>query len=153
MKKLLTTIMLVSLLSLQAQELVTYGWDQWGISSLVPVGADINENTENTFEVESESFKIRMELWDANGASTDELATMLLEAVDNSGISHVGDISEFASNGNQIAYVTGRDQYNNTILVGLILGGTEDSFIKYTTICNESDWNTAMKMLKSVKMR
>lgn len=144
----------MSSIALNAQtQLTTYGWDQWGISTSVPVGANINVNNENTFEVESDEFLIRLELFDTNGADTDELAGMLLEGASEAGIGTPSQISHFSPNGNSIAYVTGRDSANNAILFGLVFGGTEDSFIKYTVVCDSSNWNTAVNMIKSVVMR
>lgn len=153
-KLLLVAIFGLATLSLKAQtQLTTYGWDQWGIYTSVPVGADININNENTFEVESDEYLVRLELFDTNGASIDELADVLLEGAVEAGIITPGDISHFSPNGNEIAYVTGRDSSNNAILFGLVFGGTEDSFIKYTVVCDGSNWKNAVEMIKSVKMR
>lgn len=153
-KLLLLSIFCVSSIALNAQtQLTTYGWEQWGIYTSVPVGANINVNNENTFEVESDEFLIRLELFDANGADSDELAELLLEGASEAGIGTPSQISHFSPNGNSIAYVTGRDSANNAILFGLVFGGTEGGFIKYTVVCDSSNWNTAVNMIKSVKMR
>ncbi|SMC52954.1 amidohydrolase family protein [Moheibacter sediminis] len=153
-KLLLLCIFCASSIAINAQtQLTTYGWEQWGIYTSVPVGANINQNTENVFEVESDQFFIRLELFDTNGAGIDELSEILLEGATNAGIDAPSQISHFSPNGNEIAYVTGRDSANNAVLFGLVFGGTEDSFIKYTVVCDSSNWKTAVDMIKSVKMR
>lgn len=153
-KLLLLAIFGLATFGIKAQtQLTTYGWEQWGIYTSVPVGANINENTDNVFEVESDEFLIRLELFDTNGAGIDELSELLLEGAANAGIGTPSQISHFSPNGNEIAYVTGRDSANNAILFGLVFGGTEDSFVKYTVVCDSSNWKTAVDMIKSVKMR
>lgn len=154
MKKLvLLAVLIMTTVSLKAQtELTSYGWEQWGIYTLVPVGANINENTENTFEVENDEFLIRLEIWDVNDGTVDDLADLLLAGADEAGITNLSKISHFNANGNSIAYVTGRDSVNNAILFGLIFGGSEDTFVQYTVVCESSNWNLAVKMISSVEM-
>lgn len=147
-------IFLLSFTSLNAQtELTSYGWEQHGIYSLVPVGAEITINTSDTFEVEDDYYTVRIELFDINGMGEDDLAYHLLEGAEIAGISDPSDISSFVANGNDIAYVTGRDSYNNAVLFGLIFGGTEDTYVAYTVVCAGDNWDTAVKMISSVKMK
>lgn len=151
---LLLSILIFTTITLKAQtELTPYGWEKWGIYTLVPVGAEINENTENAFEVENDEFLIRLEIWDTNDASVDDLANILVEGAAESGISNLSEISDFSANGNSIAYVTGRDSAGNAILFGLIFGGSENTFVQYTVVCESSNWDIAVQMISSVEMR
>ena len=93
-KLLLLAIFGLATFALKAQtQLTTYGWDQWGIYTSVPVGANININNENTFEVESDEYLVRLELYDTNGAGIDELAEVLLEGAVEAGIMTPSEIN------------------------------------------------------------
>ena len=153
MKKLLLSFILLFMVfsAVNAQDLETYTWEQWGVSFKIPAQIEEVENTEYSFIAENEEFAISVEAVDYEGATIDDIAEFLVYLGDQYGLSDALDaeVDLLSIGGFEGLYLEGTIDEGVIMCVAILLDSSSDLALAIRIIYLEGQEETCTNIINS----
>ena len=138
-------------LVVNAQVLVPTTWTAFGLTFDAPKGIRIEEDTEDTYLLNSNHFYITLQSLDSDEISREELNALLIGLAKDDGVENLSSIVDYELPQFNGIYVKGTAEQDACYYVCLITKDAGSMFL-ITIIYNQTDEKVVDKILKSFKM-
>ena len=150
-KLFLFLMVVVCTVTMNAQSLVPISWTAYGLTFDAPKGILVEEDTEDTFLLNSSRFYISLQSLDSEDMVHEDLNELLKGLADDDGVQEPSPIESFDLKQFHGIWLKGKAE-EDPCYYACLMTNVAGSVFYISIIYNRTDDKVVEKMLKSVKM-